>query len=265
MPKPRLSIPHGTWQTNTSIDQNLITLLPLKLLKKLRGNRLDKTRLAVIEEMLIRNGLNEPILLAIDTKRKLAGILDLNHRVVVLNQLEYTHAPVVVVKATLSLVRNDDSPNAHEIKLKDDYDLSENPTAVSLGIAGALPYTRAAGFATGQPATLSYMRNTAPATKMPNGEFGTDVEPHGRYISQCDPKDTCHYPNYEYGTITIRSPFVIAFGGGYADPSNWKRVLAAHYDKAGRALSLALLSDGFDGIITYNNYGTSEIVDLTCI
>jgi len=110
------------------------------------------------------------------------------------------------------------------------------------------------------------MRNTEGAPKMYNGEFGTDIEPHGRYLTERD-SVAIHAPaKYEYGTISFQRPLVLAFGGTYREASNWKCVLSAHYGgKKGRSLSRAVVRDGYDGIITYDKYGSSEIVDLTAL
>jgi hypothetical protein len=123
-----------------------------------------------------------------------------------------------------------------------------------------------AGYTTGVPATLYYMHNTEPAPKMYNGEFGTDIEPHGRYLTERDSADIHVQSKYEYGSVSFRRPLVLPFGGMYRDPTNWKCVLSAHYGgKKGRSLSNAVVKDGYDGIITYDEYGSSEIVDITSL
>lgn len=105
-------------------------------------------------------------------------------------------------------------------------------------------------------------RTTAPA----NAGYGQDVEPAGRYVSEADPAGA--YPDdvYDRGQVVFTNPLSVPFGGGYDAPDNWKRELSARYGGlTGRALSEAIVADGHDAIITYDKYGTSEVVDLTGI
>lgn len=114
------------------------------------------------------------------------------------------------------------------------------------------------------PMTLRYVRN--PGTSKSHGNFGEQygqhVEPHGRYLSE---RSGDHAPEgWETGEVHFHNPLHIPFGGGYTEPSNWKHQLSDRYDgKRGRALSKAVAKDGHDAIVTHDDYGTSEIVDLT--
>jgi len=116
-------------------------------------------------------------------------------------------------------------------------------------------------FQTGKPVTISYMRNTASSKKIPNDPYQQEFEPAGIYMSQ----GTTELPGYETGTITFEKPLVIPFnsveGNGYDDTS-WKMQLYKQYNLTGKNLSKKLASFKFDGIITYDKYGTSEIVSL---
>lgn len=118
-----------------------------------------------------------------------------------------------------------------------------------------------AGAAPG-PTTIEYLRNKE---KLPRGTtgFGRDVEPRGRYVIERGP-GTPVPEGYEAGQLTFRNPLHVDFGGGYDEPTNWKRRLSEqHGGLTGRELSDAVVAAGHDGIITHDRYGTSEIVDLT--
>ncbi|MCA9244511.1 MAG: hypothetical protein KDA32_11180 [Phycisphaerales bacterium] len=62
-----------------------------------------------------------------------------------------------------------------------------------------------------------------------------------------------------FGTLTFHNPLVIE-----NDSLQWKKTLSDAYGgKTGKALSLALLRDGYDGVVTVDNGHASEILDLT--
>jgi ribosomal protein S18 acetylase RimI-like enzyme len=74
---------------------------------------------------------------------------------------------------------------------------------------------------------------------------------------------------WETGTVTFDNPLVLAFntGAGHYDENSWKAHLADYYHGlTGLGLTRALLSDGYDGIVTVETVRgqsyTSEIVDL---
>lgn len=118
--------------------------------------------------------------------------------------------------------------------------------------------------AAAEPFSFEYARNTE---KSPNfgGLYGQDIEPHGRYLTQREP--SFNYGDddrWETGRLTFHNPKHMDFGGGYSEDSNWKRQLSQEYGgKRGRALSRAVVKDGHDGIVTHDEDGTREIVDLT--
>lgn len=113
------------------------------------------------------------------------------------------------------------------------------------------------------PVTMRFARRTSGAGQH-GATYGQDIEPHGRYLSQAEPGGTYPADLYETGEVTFARPLRIPFGGGYSDPDNWKRELSRRYaGKRGRALSEALVADGYDAIITSDKYGTCEVVDLT--
>jgi hypothetical protein len=116
-----------------------------------------------------------------------------------------------------------------------------------------------------EPVTLPYMRNPQPlsSNQAANHDFGQDTEPAGRYITEATPGSNVP-DGWQSGNVHFEHPLHMDFGGGYSEDSNWKNVLSAHYGgKTGQALSDAVRADGYDGIITHDKYGTSEIVDLT--
>jgi len=119
------------------------------------------------------------------------------------------------------------------------------------------------------PATLNWMRRKGTSTA--HGDFGAtfgqDVEPAGRYMTQGTMQPHLDANEWDSGIVTFESPMRLPFGDDdYTSPGNWKRKLSAQYGgKTGKALSQAIRADGHDAIITWDKYGTSEIVDLTSI
>ena len=110
-----------------------------------------------------------------------------------------------------------------------------------------------------------YLRNKEKAPYM-GGRFGQDVEPKGKYISIMSKKEIENFieylptelrKNYETGMIEFRNPFFI-------EHDNWKLKLSKIYkNKKGRKLTLAIVRDGYDGIITLYRNEIGETVDLT--
>lgn len=125
-------------------------------------------------------------------------------------------------------------------------------------------------FETGVPVTFEFVRNTVPSHQF-GTEFQQHIEPAGRFMLV---REVSGPPpsGWESGTVTFEHPLVIAFntqGGGY-DEHSWKAKLSAAYrGKKGRALSRALLADGYDGIVTVGGYQGEhepmEIIDLTVL
>lgn len=113
---------------------------------------------------------------------------------------------------------------------------------------------------------VEFVRNPVSSTAHVSGnEFGQDIEPAGRYIT----KSSGFVPEgWESGSVHFEKPLYIHFGesGMYSDDDNWKRRLSGYYGgKTGKALSKAVRGDGYDGIMTHDKYGISEIVDLTAV
>lgn len=120
-------------------------------------------------------------------------------------------------------------------------------------------------FKTGQAVTLKFVRNTESSKKfnIPAERFQQNIEPAGRYmVHNPNPGDL---PNgWESGEATFKNPLVIKFNssGQFAfDGNSWKAALHERYSKTGKALTNALVKDGYDGIVTVMD-GTHEIVQL---
>lgn len=68
------------------------------------------------------------------------------------------------------------------------------------------------------------------------------------------------------GRITLKRPMILPFntGAGGYDKESWKARLAAAYGKRGRALSRALIREGYDCIVTFDkDNDILEVVILT--
>jgi GNAT superfamily N-acetyltransferase/mRNA-degrading endonuclease RelE of RelBE toxin-antitoxin system len=112
------------------------------------------------------------------------------------------------------------------------------------------------------PVTFPYLRNTERAPNM-GSMYDQDIEPHGRYLTYHDgpkPEDG----RWETGEVSFENPLHLDFGGNYGTVGNWKHRLSKEYGgRKGKALSQAVVKAGHDAIITHDEYGPSEIVDLT--
>jgi hypothetical protein len=109
-----------------------------------------------------------------------------------------------------------------------------------------------------------YIRNKEKAPYM-GSRFGQDIEPKGKYIGIMSRKDIESFinylpeklrKNYETGIVEFKNPLFI-------EHENWKLVLSKMYgNKKKRKLSIAIINDGYDGIITLDKHGIVETVDL---
>lgn len=117
------------------------------------------------------------------------------------------------------------------------------------------------------PATYKFVRNPVSATNHAASEvgFGKDIEPAGRYMNLHEGKGEPYVPQgWETGEVRFKKPLRMDFGGGYGESDNWKQRLSDYYDGAtGKALSQKLANEGYDAIITSDEHGVSETVDLT--
>ena len=155
----------------------------------------------------------------------------------------------------------DDLFNTIESKESDNGDVAlfrqgDGPTKTKVKVDGKL-------FETGKPVTFPYLHNKDSATKMfgipdKDSPFGRGYEPSAKYVTYHN-DDKPSYGNFEAGEITFNNPLVID-----NDNLNWKQALSESYGgKTGKALSKAIIKDGFDGIVTVDGKSISEIVDLT--
>jgi len=120
-------------------------------------------------------------------------------------------------------------------------------------------------FETGKAVTFNYAHNNQSATKIygkpkKDSNFGRYFEPSGEYVSAIGkiPNKSEQFDNMEYGTITFKNPLVIK-----NNSLNWKEQLSKTFgNKRGKNLSIAVINAGYDGIVTVDKYGTSEIVNL---
>lgn len=124
-------------------------------------------------------------------------------------------------------------------------------------------------FATGRPVTFDFVHNTESATGIygkpkKGAPFGRYEEPSGRYVTQADDLGQIDTAGTKLitGQLTFVNPLVL-------DVENWKGELSAKYGKRGKALSKALIADGYDGVVTISRSDrpgrthVSEILDLT--
>lgn len=105
--------------------------------------------------------------------------------------------------------------------------------------------------------SLPYTRNNGGMRHVPG--FDQDVEPWGRYMSP--DIDSHHLPlqqGWERGEANFSNPLYVHHNYG-----NWKQELSqAHGGLTGQDLSQALLAKGHDGVITHDQYGIGEMVDI---
>lgn len=118
---------------------------------------------------------------------------------------------------------------------------------------------------TGKQVTLHYLRNTESAAKNSASfsDVGQGIEPAGEYMNvDQDAPLSAPSDKWESGTITFSNPLVLEHKS--TDSNGWKKDLSDMFGgKTGAALSKAVKSAGYDGIITYDKYGLSETVNLS--
>lgn len=149
-------------------------------------------------------------------------------------------------------------------------DLGDGKTGVAMYSRGGVEVAEyGSTFKTGKPVTFAYIHNKDSATKLfgvpdKDSPYGRGYEPSGRYVSHVSKAHTPDWGDFDTGTITLNNPLVIN-----NNSSEWKKELSDRYSgKTGKELSKALISDGYDGVVTvdYSSNGkphTSEILDLT--
>lgn len=117
-------------------------------------------------------------------------------------------------------------------------------------------------FETGKPVRFRFIRGTEKAPRY-GARFGQDIEPAGRYLVH-NPNPGQLPPRMEKGTIAFRNPIVLQLStdGNTYGPNGWKAQLQRAFKAKRKALTCKLRAAGYDGIVTCDKYGTSEIVDL---
>lgn len=128
----------------------------------------------------------------------------------------------------------------------------------------SIEFTKPADAETGKPATVSYGRNTESSKKFKiNMDFGQKIEPAGEYmVVQESELPRLEDDKWEYGTITFKNPLVLEHKS--TNSTGWKKDLSEMFDgKTGKALAAAVKKAGYDGIITRDEYGYSETVNLS--
>lgn len=118
---------------------------------------------------------------------------------------------------------------------------------------------------TGETVRLNYAKNLESSKQFsaPQGmDFGQDIEPAGDYIVvQEGSMADVNAPNWDYGAIEFKNPLVLEHKS--TSSTGWKKDLSDMYGgKTGKALANAVKKDGYDGIITYDDYGYNESVAL---
>jgi hypothetical protein len=110
---------------------------------------------------------------------------------------------------------------------------------------------------------LQYARRKGSSPNM--GEmYGQHIEPHGRYLTERDPAGNYPEDLYETGEVSFKNPLHVSYGTEYSEGNNWKHQLPQQFGGAtGRKLSNKIVAAGHDGIVTHDDQGTREIVDLT--
>ena len=118
----------------------------------------------------------------------------------------------------------------------------------------------AKGLQTGRPVEFYYSRNLEKAPKMTGMDFGQKIEPAGRYMN-VDFTEMSGGKNWETGTIKFDNPLVLEHKN--TNSTGWKKDLSDRYGgSVGKRLSNKVKKDGYDAIITVDDYGLSETISL---
>lgn len=114
---------------------------------------------------------------------------------------------------------------------------------------------------TGQPMHVFYIRNTQGAPAPYGMDFGQDLEPAGRYMNIGEDSGISALPGWEQGYIEFTNPLVLEHKN--TTSTGWKKDLSEMYGgKTGKELSDAIKEAGYDAVVTWDEYGFNETVDL---
>lgn len=109
--------------------------------------------------------------------------------------------------------------------------------------------------------TMTYVRVSNQNTKNYGSTYGQNIEPAGEYMSMDTSRGKNKIEGYEYGTIQFKRPLVLEHIN--TSDTGWKKTVSDMYGGlTGKKLSQALVKDGYDAILTYDEYGYNEIVNL---
>ena len=109
--------------------------------------------------------------------------------------------------------------------------------------------------------TMTYVRVPNQNTQNYGNTYGQNIEPSGEYMSMDTSKGKHKIDGYEYGTIQFKKPLVLEHIN--TSDTGWKKTVSDMYGGlTGKKLTKALIKDGYDAIVTYDEYGYSEIVNL---
>ncbi|WP_455233387.1 ADP-ribosyltransferase-containing protein [Geopseudomonas aromaticivorans] len=119
--------------------------------------------------------------------------------------------------------------------------------------------------ATGVPMSLYFARNTASGSHLAPADmdFGQAVEPAGEYMV-VDTRDLSanQIPGWVYGQIHFDNPLVLEHKS--TTSTGWKKDLSEQFGgKTGADLAAAVTAAGHDGIVTLDQYGYNEVVNLS--
>ena len=109
--------------------------------------------------------------------------------------------------------------------------------------------------------TMTYVRVPNQNTQNYGSKYGQNIEPAGEYMSMDTSQGKNKIDGYEYGTIQFKKPLVLEHKN--TSDTGWKKTVSDMYNGlTGKKLTSALIKDGYDAIVTYDEYGYSEIVNL---
>lgn len=141
-----------------------------------------------------------------------------------------------------------------------DFEIALTQHAHALKGSGTLPVSS-------QFRTIKFLHNTSPSGKY-GQRFQQDIEPAGMYFIEDELGSSAVPSGWTRGTKTFQNPLVVPWSSNY-DAYSWKATLRNEFNATGRALSLRLLKEGYDAIVTVTQFqgkwATSEMVDLTSI
>lgn len=126
-------------------------------------------------------------------------------------------------------------------------------------------------FAHKTPVCFPFKRCTEPSPYC-GPTYQQDIEVAGRYMIHDSNPAGEELPGWERGVQSFENPLVMLLNtnlgsGRVYDRNSWKVMLCDRYACTGERLRVALLGDGFDGVVTLGSYqgkvfDTREIVSL---